>query len=163
MSLAWEYSKKIDITADCYQDVFSIPYLPELTPIYFVKLSIDDENGSYISDNFYWLSSRSDDAGCFVDLKKLSYVAPKTSFSMIENGAEGIIRVKLENPTDKLAFFIRVILTKGEDGEEVLPVYWSDNYFNILPGETKEAEAVFALKDLDGAAPFVRTEGWNMD
>ena len=87
---------------------------------------------------------------------------PDISFVTEEIKQEGIIKVKLTNPTDKLAFFIRVIITKSENGDEVLPVYWNDNYFSILPGETKEVQASFALKDLNGAKPFVKTEGWNM-
>jgi exo-1,4-beta-D-glucosaminidase len=166
MTLAWEYSTISDMPADCYKDAFSIPYFNDLTPVYFVKLIIEDENGLIKSENFYWLSSKAgiDDTGCFFDLKKLPYTAPKFTFTTEENKADGnlSVNVKLTNDSDKLAFFIRVILTKGKGGEEVLPVYWDDNYFSILPGETKNVTASVAQMDLDGAIPFIKTEGWNM-
>ena len=30
---------------------------------------------------------------------------------------------------------------KGEEGDEVLPVLWEDNYFALLPGESREVAA----------------------
>jgi len=165
MTLAWEHSIAADIPADCFQDVLTIPHIDGLTPVYFVKLTVEGKNGREVSDNFYWLSSRQnidDDTGCFSDLKKLPDVKLNISCAAEETGAEGIVRVKLENPTDKLAFFVRVVMTEGEDGEEVLPVYWDDNYFSMLPGEIKEVNASFTLKDLNGSDPFVRVDGWNI-
>lgn len=164
MTLMWEYSKRMDIPADYYKNVFMIPYLTDLTTIYFVKLELIDENNCPLSDNFYWLSSKSgiDDTNCFVDLKKLPSVELIVAYSKEEKGEDGIIHVRLENSTKNLAFFTRVIMKKGKGGEEVLPVYWDDNYFSLLPGEIKKVKAVFAMKDLDDAEPEIRLKGWNL-
>jgi hypothetical protein len=51
---------------------------------------------------------------------------------------------------------------KGPGGEEVLPVFWEDNYVTLLPGETRELTATYAPKDLGVAAPVVTVDGWNI-
>ena len=164
MKLAWEKNEKVDIERDYYKNAFVIPRLSELTPVYFIKLELEDTDNSFVSDNFYWLSAKPDDSDidCLADLRKLPAVRLNVSYDIEINGDEGIINVKLKNPTDKLAFFIRVIMTKGNEGEEILPVYWDDNYFSLLPGEDKANNAVFAIKDLGEAKPGIKVEGWNI-
>jgi hypothetical protein len=43
-----------------------------------------------------------------------------------------------------------------------LPILWDDNYFSLLPGESREIDGVFAAEDLAGAAPVVEVGGWNI-
>ena len=54
-------------------------------------------------------------------------------------------------------------MRQGEDGEEVLPVLWEDNYVTLAPGERLELGATYAASDLGGATPAVRVEGWNVE
>ena len=165
MELIWENSKIIDVSADCYKDTFKIPYLMGLTPVYFVKLEMYDADNRIVSDNFYWLSSVSDfnDTNCFADLKKLLPVDLDMLYNVETKRQENIVYVKLENPTDKLAFFIHVSVNEGKTGEEVLPVYWDDNYFSLLPGESREVKAVFAAKHLEGKELEIKLDGWNIN
>ena len=46
------------------------------------------------------------------------------------------------------------------DGEEILPVLWEDNYFPVLPGETRQITATYA--PLAKGKPVVAVEGWNV-
>jgi hypothetical protein len=52
----------------------------------------------------------------------------------------------------------RLMVVKGKDGEEVLPAFWSDNFFTLLPGEEKVLTVRFAAEDLDGKEPVVITD-----
>ena len=52
---------------------------------------------------------------------------------------------------------------RGRSKERVLPVYYSDNYFSLLPGETKQVILEFNAKDLQGENPVLGIEGWNID
>ena len=70
--------------------------------------------------------------------------------------------VRVKNPSEALAFFIRLALIKGKDGLEVAPSYWNENCFSLLPGEEKIVRVRFSEKDLEGKAPFIRTCGWNI-
>ena len=51
-------------------------------------------------------------------------------------------------------------LEDADTGQEVLPVFWSDNYLQLLPGESRTLTAAF----LRGQAPArvtLTAEAWN--
>jgi hypothetical protein len=52
---------------------------------------------------------------------------------------------------------------EGEEDNEILPVLWQDNYFALLPGETRQVTATYRLGDKRKATPSVEIEGWNMN
>ena len=67
--------------------------------------------------------------------------------------------VTLENRGDVPALMIRL---KGKDsatGDLALPVWYSDNYFFLLPGESKTVDV--QVESLQGRAVF-ETEGMNL-
>lgn len=160
MKLRWEKSAAIDMPANAYREVFAIPSTLKLTPVYFVKLEVKDQAGSPVSDNFYWLASK--DPSDLGSLERLPAVQLHGSFSMEREGRECVVRVRVDNPTDRLAMFVHAILTKGPGGDEVLPVYWDDNYVNLLPGESKQLCARFAADDLGPATAALEIGGWNV-
>ena len=41
-------------------------------------------------------------------------------------------------------------ITRGPGGEEVIPILWQDNFFPLMPGETREVTAAYRRKDLLG-------------
>ena len=52
---------------------------------------------------------------------------------------------------------LRLVDAKGED---VVPVFWSDNYVNLLPGERRALTAKFAASTAQGLK--VVCDGWNV-
>src|SRR5207253_8201478 len=67
--------------------------------------------------------------------------------------------VSLVNHGDTVAFMIHPRLTRGKGGEDVVPVFWSDNYFSLLPGEKKSVTVRFDNSSLAGTTPrLVRSE-----
>jgi hypothetical protein len=120
--------------------------------VYFVKLQLKDSGGHVVSDNFYWFSSATGktDLTAIAGLPKVKLdIQQQLTFA----DDEGCMKVVVKNPTDRLAFFNRLIITKGPGGDEVLPTFWSDNFFTLMPGEEKTIIARFAIQDLDGKQP----------
>jgi exo-1,4-beta-D-glucosaminidase len=70
--------------------------------------------------------------------------------------------VTIENPSKSLAFFVRLKLSKGAGGEEVLPVIWQDNYVSLLPGEKRELTATYRTAALGAAKAVIEVSGWNV-
>ncbi len=54
--------------------------------------------------------------------------------------------VSLNNEGDHTAYLLRIMLCDGE-GQQLLPVNYSDNYFHLLPGETKTISVRWAAED----------------
>jgi len=73
-----------------------------------------------------------------------------------------LLTVIAENKSNSVAFMVHPRLTRGKGGEEVTPVFWSDNYFSLLPGEKKSVSVRFDSDEFHGATPELVVEGWNV-
>jgi exo-1,4-beta-D-glucosaminidase len=79
--------------------------------------------------------------------------------SLRERGrGEGRARIRVQNTGAALAFQVRLKLT-GPGGEEILPVFWEDNYFALLPGETREV--FVSYPSIPDAKAAVEAQAWN--
>lgn len=168
----------VDAPADSTARVFALPEIPGLTPTYFLKLVLKDAMGKEVGSNFYWLSTKqesfdwpksnwyttpSTSENDFTALTQLPKVKLVSSTRMERVGEQEVTRVTVRNPSKSLAFFIRLKLDKGANGEEILPILWQDNYFSLLPGESREITATYQAKELGSTKPVVTVKGWNTD
>ena len=166
-----------DIEEDSATRVFVLPEVAGVNGVYFVALDLSDAAGKQVSRNFYWLSTapetldweRSDwyhtPTKTFADytaLNRLPQVELQVAASTVQRDDRQVTTVTVSNPSKALAFGVRLKVKKGNDGEEVLPVLWEDNYFALLPGETRRVEASYREADLEKAAPAVEVSGWNV-
>jgi exo-1,4-beta-D-glucosaminidase len=84
-----------------------------------------------------------------------------TSSSHREGGRE-IIAVNVKNATASVAFQVHLRVTKGKEGDDLVPIFWDDNYFSLLPGEEKSVTAAFDSGDADGKPPVLELDGYNI-
>jgi exo-1,4-beta-D-glucosaminidase len=178
LDMAEKFSREItaDIVEDSSTRILTLPEIADLSATYFVSLALSDSAGNVVSRNFYWLSTKSETlewekstwyhtpTKTFADYSALQSLPPvelKVNSVTRTQGTDRATTVFVENPTTHLAFGVRLKLTKGDDGDEVLPVLWQDNYFALLPGERREIAATYRAKDLARATPMVKAEAWN--
>jgi exo-1,4-beta-D-glucosaminidase len=160
-TLLWEKTAKVNVPANAYGETFTVPELPRTTSVYFVKLELKDAQSRLVSDNFYWLrANRTEDLRA---LQTLPPVKLKASCRIETRGSEKLARVKVTNPTRQIAFFVQLALTRGHGGVEILPVLWEQNYFSLLPGESRELTARFESSDAADAQPILEVGGWNVE
>jgi exo-1,4-beta-D-glucosaminidase len=143
-----------------------------------VQLLLRDPDNQIVSRNFYWLAPKSDvldwaktdwwgtPAISYADLTALSSLPTVTPTVHVSSAATTagahMLHVTVHNGGSALAFFLRLRVTRGEGGDEILPSYWSDNYVSLLPGEKRELSVRFADGALAGAEPVVVLTGWNV-
>jgi hypothetical protein len=53
-------------------------------------------------------------------------------------------------------------LRRQHSGERVLPVYYSDNYVSLLPGENRSVTIQADAKEFNGEEALVVVDGWNV-
>lgn len=162
----------VDSTADSSLKALTIPSedFSDESPVHFVQLLLKNSNGAIVSRNFYWVpakptafdwsktdythtpaSSHED----FTALRKL----PKAEIeSSLQVESDGTWRVRLHNPSKALAFQVAVD-TVDKKGMNVSPVTWSDNYIELVPGETRELSA---MPPAAAAEASVVVSGWNI-
>ncbi|HEX9109415.1 MAG TPA: hypothetical protein VF832_19375, partial [Longimicrobiales bacterium] len=171
----WARDTVLDIPADSSMRVLTLPEPTGVSGAYFADLRIMGADGKPLSRNFYWLSTKPDvladtstwymtPVKAYADysaLRSMPAAALRVKAASTRSGASGSTTVTLTNPGKSIAFFNRLQVLKGAEGDEVLPVFWQDNYVTLLPGETRTLTASYSLKDLAGAKPVVVVSGWN--
>ncbi len=146
-------------------DVGAIPWPADVTPVHFVKVDLRDTHGKVVSDNFYWHTNapkipKTPDS--FQDLNQLEPVVLEITGTRHDAGGKVLLDVTLKNPTDKIALMAHLQLRRKTSGERVLPVYYTDNYISLVPGESKTVTIETSEDDLKGEIPYVTLDGWNV-
>ena len=160
------YSKEVnvDVMADESKKIV-FPGMPSSAgALFFLKLKLTDAEGKDISSNFYWLSSKGDEKADFTALNTLPKVDLSYSVSPLrkENG-KCYLTMEIENPSKSLAFAVNPKIISQSSKDLILPVFWEDNYFALLPGEKRTVKAEFIEADLNGAVPALALDGWNIN
>jgi hypothetical protein len=141
-------------------DLGAIDWPPALSRVHFVRLRLVGAQGALLSDNFYWRALPDDPD----NLQELNKLPPAVlDASVVRRDADGkcLLDVTLNNRSRNVALMAHLQLRRRSADERVLPVYYSDNYVSILPGESKTISVEAALADLKGDVPRVVLDGWN--
>ena len=173
------FEDKVNFTLDpdSSKSILELGKLKGLTTTYFVDLRLLDKTGVEISNNFYWLSTKEEvldyeaDLGPFAfhtpskvyaDFTQLNEL-PKTQLGQShyfeQDSEQQNIKVALKNNGDHIAFLINLKVVDKKTGELVLPIFWEDNFINLLPGEERMVCANF--KGTSEAE--LKVEGWNLE
>jgi exo-1,4-beta-D-glucosaminidase len=175
---AASHDATIDLPADASTKAFDLPTPANLSTTYFLKLQLHDASGNLVSDNFYWLSTKLDtmdwkhkkdtvytpqkDFADLTGLNSLPQVKLEVRAASHDMGETRMIHLNLKNTSGSVAFMVHPRLTKGPNGDDLVPVFWDDNYFSLLPGEEKTVSVSFALVDLAGTEPSLTLDGYNI-
>ena len=154
--------------------VMTLPRYLECSPVFFVRCQLFDDSGNLVVENTYWQSQKDDILGPlkndyfttlqqekWADMTALNTMAPvkiEINAQQKKAGAESHITIHLHNSTDNIAFFERVSISSAQDGDEILPIEYDDNYITVFPGETVEIHGSI----WNGDEPrWVKLEGYN--
>ena len=169
----------INSLADSSTKAFELPVVSGLSNTYFLRLQLRDRDGKLVSDNFYWLSTKPDtldwarkqdtvytpqkDFGDLTGLNSLPPAKLRTTTASASNSRAPrrllAMNVTVKNPGASIAFMVHLRLTKGKGGADVVPVFWEDNYFSLLPGEQR----VVHVKYPDpGQSAVLEVDGYNV-
>lgn len=134
------------------------PREPALTPVHFIRLELTDRDGNPVSDNFYWRSTR---RGDYTALNTLAPARLQVHSRLIDEGERKIIRASVKNVGRSVAFAIHMQPCRQSDGERILPYTADDNYFTLLPGESRQLDFAFAADQLADDRYTLRAEAYN--
>ena len=125
--------------------------------VVFVVLHLKDDAGKVISRNVYWLAADKD----FKALSKMPSANVQVSVLKSEKGkTENTWTLRVTNNSNQLAFFVRPQLEQR--GEEILPSFWSANYFSLAPGEMLTLVVSAPMNKISEDLNLV-VEGWNVE
>lgn len=134
--------------------------------------------GVLLSENFYVLGVPEDDFRALLDLPKASV---KCKWSVSDEDLKYVVDVDLQNLSDVPAMMLRLNLLNNRplnsgpapsglctseppaDDYRILPAEWSDNYFHLMPGESRHVRITVNKLHFDAALkPHVELSGFNL-
>jgi len=126
-----------------------------LSNVHFVRLNLKSGSGDLLSSNFYW---RSKAVGKYEDLQNLQQARVTCNVHTMEDGR---FTVDVANSTSGIALMIRFKLVDPATSLLVAPVLYSDNYFSLVPNESRRIEIGLERVHPRRAAKLI-VEGWNI-
>lgn len=154
--VCWQNESSLDIDEDQTKYCFALPADPAslagLTSTYFIRLRLTDGEGRQLSDNFYW---RGLEEGNYRSLLALPRAELDVQTQCRQSGDEWLVNARVTNPGDVPALMVRLMATGSRTHQRILPVLYSDNYFFLMPGESREISISMKVADCHGEEPAV--------
>ena len=139
--------KDVDVPANSRVDLFKAE-LEGMKGNYMVRLVLSDGKGKVVTVNDYMMRGEgTEDFTAFNSLGKAKVRMRKLSGS----------RYEITNTSGNIAMNLKFNLVNPENGEIILPAYFSDGYFHLLPGEKRTIEVH------SPSAGAIAVEGYNVD
>ena len=121
----------------------------------FLSLQVLDTDKRQITENLYWIA---DSKGNYSGLQNMEENRLDLKARYL-GGNE--IELILDNTRNKsLSFFNRVSLVDSDTKTRCLPVFYSDNYLSVLPGELKKIRLEYPPSNPIEKL-LVEVSGWN--
>ena len=160
-SIAYQHKTPVSAPASTAVNLGAVEFPATLSAVHFLKLELKDTAGKLISRNFYWrsLPVHPDD---FTAMEKMPAVTLEAKGETKDADGKRTATVTLRNPSANIAVMAHLQLRRKASGERVLPVYYSDNYISLVPGESRTINIEAALKAFNGEEPLVMLDGWNI-
>jgi F5/8 type C domain/Exo-beta-D-glucosaminidase Ig-fold domain/Glycosyl hydrolases family 2 len=118
-------SQKVDVAASSGTAAFTVA-APAGAALHLVRLELRDGRGRVLSENTYWRYGKAE------DMRALNTLA-RTRLTVSTSGNT----VTVSNRGSTVAALVRLAVRDG-NGERVLPATYDDNYFWLLPGESRK-------------------------
>ena len=153
----WHKETSLELASTSTRECFLLERPTDIEQTVFVRLRLS-RHGTPVSENFYWTPGKRGDCK---DLNNLAAVELIASAHAAMDGKTRVITAKVTNPVESVALAIRLKLVHGHDATRVLPAMYEDNYFSLLPHESRtisiRVEGAYRL-----SKPQLGVEGWNI-
>jgi len=167
----------VDASEDSSQKLFAIPAGSNETGVSFLKLQLEGRNGHVLSSNFYWLPARYSTfnwaattfeytpSPSYEDVTQLDGLPRvKLTTKVLPGSGKATATVRVTNPGKTLAFMVTLRAVNRMDGQEILPVFWDENYFALLPGESRTVTLHYMPGQLSKVRRMgIEVGGWNVE
>ncbi|SEF21426.1 Glycosyl hydrolases family 2, sugar binding domain [Amycolatopsis pretoriensis] len=129
-SLGAAVQQKLDVAANVGAAAFTVPFDAAHPDLHLLRLTLTDAGGAVLSENTYW-RYRSDAA-----MRALNQLPGARLTSSLKADGDAFTAT-IRNDGKTVAAMIRLSLRERNGTDRVLPTRYGDNYFWLLPGESR--------------------------
>ena len=150
----WSRTSQLDIQEDATHQCFAPEVPADITDVYFIRLYLYDAQGHLLSQNLYWQGK---EEGNFQAIRNVA----QAHVDMQVSGSKGHYTATLTNASEVPVMMLRLKVVDSKTHDLVLPVWYSDNYFFLMPGESRTVTIDVRAEDCQGK-PIIQLEGYNL-
>lgn len=148
-------SATVASSSDTTEDVFTIDVPNGMTEPLFLRLTLKDGE-RLVSENTYSWGTPADGLKALMSLPEGDIDVTVTETGNTSRS------VTLTNNGTTVMPLVRLNL-KGSDGDQILPVDYSDNYLHLMPGESRTVEIAWKEADARGGDACIEISALNLD
>jgi exo-1,4-beta-D-glucosaminidase len=157
-------------------EIFKLPDFPGITATYFLDLRLIEKGGTQIASNFYWLSTKPDILDYDAKVEPWEYYTPSkqyADYTLLNSLAPATIEIRQEMQNDNngltvelanigstIAFGIKLDVVEKETDDNIVPVFWQNNYITLLPNTRRIISVRF---NEDASKVKLNVHGWNVE
>jgi hypothetical protein len=123
--------RKVDVAPISTAPAFTVPFDAGQPELHLLRLTMTDATGAVISENTYW-RYRTDTA-----MRGLNQLARTRLSADLRATGRGGYTTTVRNTGRTVAAMVRLSLRERNGTDRVLPTLYGDNYFWLLPGESR--------------------------
>lgn len=135
------------------------------TDLVFIRLTVKNSFGDILGDTLYWHNWKNymhyESLNDLPEVRLRASVSPKSTVSGEIGKDNDLYTITLSNNGSAPAVQTRIRTIGSATGKDILPAFYSDNYFSLMPGESRTVIVEFNPKYLKGGRPVFELSGWN--
>lgn len=151
----YKKTMKLDAKANVTTKCFLPEKVNNLPKLYLARLELKDAKGKVLSLNDYWMTDGN------VDSYKEMNTLKAADISISRTFVRGKHTLEVRNKSKEMAVAIKLNAKTMKEGI-ILPAYFSDGYFNLLPGEKRIIE-LEVPDNIQARDLLIGAEGYNVD
>ncbi len=155
----YHHAASVSLNGSDLKEVFSLAsILAGQQGANFVMLHLKDAGGRLLSSNTYWMQAKHD----YTALSTMKKTKLKLKvINTVKSKTENICTLQVSNASAQIAFFLNPQVMSGT--EELMPCFWSDNYFSLAPGETRNISVRVPVALIQNKKTAIQVSGWNVE
>ncbi|MDR0995963.1 MAG: discoidin domain-containing protein [Tannerella sp.] len=157
-TVVWSKEAKVDVREDQTVTAFKLEFPDKLADVYFIRLKLL-KDGKAVSTNFYW---RGKEDGNYKALLQVPKAKVDCATAIQKKDGTYLMTATLKNTSKAPAMMLHLEVKGEKDGQRILPVFFSDNYIFLMPGEERTINMQFQEADTRGQQPVLSLEGFNL-
>ena len=130
-SLGAQQKQTVSAGPSSIAKAFTVEFGDALPAFHLLRLKLTGTKGELLSENFYWRYRKA------TDMQALNQLARTRLTVKTSSAGRGKFTTTVRNDGRTVAAMLRLSLRDKRSGERVLPVRYDENYFWLLPGESR--------------------------
>jgi hypothetical protein len=153
--IAAPQSQPVTVGASATAPAFTVAFDAAAPSPHLLRLRLTGADGAVLSENTYWRYRQDQDMLALNQLPQVPVTAT------VRPAGSHQVAVTVGNRGSAVAAMVVLSLRDEASGTRVLPAQYSDNYFWLLPGETRDVTVSWP-SGRGPASPAIRVSGYNV-